>query len=543
MRSDIIGAKRCLEISGGGPGMKWFFRLVLALILLSSALFGYLLIPGLLVPLPEPEAAQTTRPANPEEWRAAALADLASAKKLLEDNTPIPFDKQAPHHRSWLLEGYEKARALASRAVDEHGHYFALSAYINGFQDPHIALDLTQTRPDPLWPGFIAAPQGEHAVVVSRDAEDQQAPAIGTKFLTCDGLSLEAFGRERILSFVGNEKIALSRRQTIPRIFLDRHNPFVPRASTCDFETAQGRQTLTLKWRKVPEDAVSNKAWFEALLDASTGPSARWGVSEPAMGVTWIGVPTFSSGEETAPKLKQLIADVEAKADAMRQGRAIVIDTRGNGGGNTFWSQRLAYAIFPDSALARGLLPSSKITADWRASAGNARFWRKTFVDYSSEFGPVTIESLGALYLAGTLWAHKDSKPPIWRFPFDPEPVASGGLTLKRPKSGNLPMPATVYFLSNGTCGSTCLNFADDVLMIPGVKLIGSATHADSAYMEVRNELLPSGTARLVFPQKVWRGMGRGSLEAYQPDIAYAGPWDDASVRAWVMQVVERGGE
>jgi hypothetical protein len=92
--------------------------------------------------------------------------------------------------------------------------------------------------------------------------------------------------------------------------------------------------------------------------------------------------------------------------------------------------------------------------------------------------------------------------------------------------------------LSNGTCGSSCLNFADTVLFVPGVKLIGSATSGDGPYMEVREVTLPSGLVTLTIPQKVWRGMGRGSLEAYEPDVAYDGAWDDASVRAWVMELI-----
>ncbi len=75
--------------------------------------------------------------------------------------------------------------------------------------------------------------------------------------------------------------------------------------------------------------------------------------------------------------------------------------------------------------------------------------------------------------------------------------------------------------------------------MIPGVKLIGSATSGDSAYMEVRDEALPSGLARMTFPQKVGRGMGRGNLEAYQPDFVYDGPWDDRSIRAWVLSLIQ----
>lgn len=518
--------------------MKWVLRIILLLILAVAGFMGFMLIPGYLVPLPEPEAATPAKPATPEAWRKAAETDLAAIKRLLQDHTPIPFDAENPDHGRWLEEGYGKAQTLAAQAQDEHGHFFALAFYVNGFQDPHIAFGLSNDRPDPLWPGFIAAKKGANAVVVYRDPSAPDAPDIGATITGCDGMSLDDFAANRILPFSGNAKIALSQRQTTGRAFLDRRNPFAARAKSCVFETPEGPRNVELLWREVPKDKAANTAWFDTFRDSFAGPTAEWGVTEPAPGVTWIGVPTFSSGEDTAPKLQKLIADVEAKAVAMRQGRAIVIDTRGNGGGNTFWSQRLTNAIFPPETVKGWSKASGQGAADWRASEGNARYWRQTSQDYAKEFGPVTLESLGALYLAGAIWAHKDDKPPIWRFPWDGEPGPTGGLTLKRPKSGAPPFPAKVYFLSNGSCGSTCLNFADEILMIPSVKLIGSATHADSAYMEVRDEALPSGLARLTFPQKVWRGMGRGNLEAYQPDAAYDGPWDDNSVRAWTLALI-----
>ena len=110
-------------------------------------------------------------------------------------------------------------------------------------------------------------------------------------------------------------------------------------------------------------------------------------------------------------------------------------------------------------------------------------------------------------------------------------------MTKLRPK-GSSPFAARVYVLSNGTCGSSCLNFADRVLMVPGVTLIGAATSGDGPYMEVRSEVLPSKLAEFTFPQKVERGSGRGALEAYEADVAYGGAWDDVSVRAWAMALV-----
>ena len=107
-----------------------------------------------------------------------------------------------------------------------------------------------------------------------------------------------------------------------------------------------------------------------------------------------------------------------------------------------------------------------------------------------------------------------------------------------RPK-GESPFPAKVYVLSNGSCGSSCLNFADTVLMVPGVKLIGAATSADGVYMDVRSVDLPSGLGSVTFAQKVERGGGRAELEYYDADIAYDGAWSDAAVRKWVMGVVK----
>jgi hypothetical protein len=218
-----------------------------------------------------------------------------------------------------------------------------------------------------------------------------------------------------------------------------------------------------------------------------------------------------------------------------------VIDTRGNGGGNSMWADRLAEAVFTrkvlDDAVAR--LPKRREAVDWRGSPENVAYWREWGKQIESELSASDRRWLKRV-IRGLEQAAK-RKPPIWRQGEGDEVDASGGLTAHRPRDAVAPFPARVYFLSNGTCGSSCLNFADRVLMVPGVRLIGSATSGDGPYMEVRSEPLPSGLAQLTFPQKVYRGMARGALEVYTPDIAYDGAWDDASLRAWTMALIEAG--
>ncbi|MFZ5637924.1 MAG: hypothetical protein ACOY82_15190 [Pseudomonadota bacterium] len=476
-------------------------------------------------------AEAPVKPTDAEGWRALALRDLEAMRAVLRDQTPIPFDTENAAYPRWLEDGYAQAQARIAQVRDESGYFYALAAYSNGFRDPHIDLDPTGELPTPRWPGFIAAARGDDAVVVYRDADDPDAPLIGTILHRCDGETLPALAQARVFPFTLNAGLPADRRRAITRLFLDRNNPFAPAPTRCLFREADILQERTLRWRDV---AKPDAAYWTAYSNATLGPPAPWGLSEPAPGVFWIGVPTFSSDGDAAPKLQALLDAVNARADAMRQAKAIVIDTRGNGGGNSMWADRLAEAVFTRKVLddAAAALPKRREAVDWRGSRENVAYWRAWSKEIASQLSPGDKRWLKKV-VRGLEGAEK-RQPPIWR-QGEREVDSSGGLTALRPRDAASPFPARVYMLSNGSCGSSCLNFADRILLVPGVRLIGSATSGDGPYMEVRNETLPSGLAQVTFPQKVYRGMARGALEVYAPDVAYDGAWDDASVRAWTL--------
>lgn len=478
-------------------------------------------------------AAAPAQPATPEGWRELALSDLAAARDILQTQTPIPYDSENPTYPAWLSEGYTRAAALAEQARDAQGHFYALAYYFNGFRDPHIDVNPTAELPAPAWPGFVAASREGGAVVTMRDEGDPDAPPLGAQILSCDGQTLASLAEGRLFPYVLNASLALDRRRAVTRLFLDRSIPNAPGPASCRISVNGEEREIALRWRALPEPA---DAYWSAYTSASSGPAAEWGVSEPAPGVFWIGVPTFSSGADTAPRLAALVEAISARAVEMRNARAIVIDVRGNGGGNSMWADRIAEAVFGRAVARRAAGASSTRSAiDWRASNENIAYWETWMSDVAAaEFGPDAVRQIQGVVRG--LRSRLGADPPIWR-QGSSNPSPSGGLTMRRPR-GPSPIAARVYLLSNGTCGSSCLNFADTVLFVPGVQLIGSATSGDGPYMEVRDVTLPSGLATVTLPQKVWRGMGRGPLEAYQPDVAYDGAWDDASVRAWVMALI-----
>lgn len=472
---------------------------------------------------------------TPEQWSALTRQDLMEMRRQLERNTPIPYDAENPAYARWLVAGYEQAMTRAAQVTDLSGYFFTLAAYMNGFQDLHLSFGLAGEPPPGRWPGFIVSLKGDVAEVVFRDESDVVAPAVGTTVIACDGKSLRELARERIFPFRHIEAIPSHVRLAVSRLFLDRQNPFAPAIQSCDVDYNGVKQALPLQWRPLPDN---EDPWFEQFSIASNGPATGWGVKEVETGIWWIGVPTFSSGDVTAALLKALIEEVEKNGDRMRSARAIVIDTRGNGGGNSAWADRLANAIFTPAVLENHRGPSYSTATDWRASKENGRFWTEWAVQMEKEFGPWSINRFIGLFLGRQLTKFADEETPLYRIPTC-WPSRSGGLTKLRPK-GESPFPARVFMLSNGSCGSSCLNFADTVLMVPGVKLVGAATSADGVYMDVRSVDLPSGVGAVTFAQKVERGGGRAALEYYPPDIAYDGPWSDEAVRQWVLEIAKR---
>jgi len=473
------------------------------------------------------------KPNSAEGWRELTLRDLADMRRKWLDHTPIPFDKENPGYLKWLEDGYRLAVDRAETVKTEGGWYYTLAFYQNGFGDPHVSLSPIGVLPPASWPGFIATARGDDAMVVFRDESDAEAPSVGSRILQCDGKSIGALLGERVHPFVTNAKLSGDRRRAVTRLFYDRQNPFAPPLERCTTESAGMTKEISLTWRDLPADADD---WNRRYQDAGLGPRTSFGITEPAPGVAWIGVPTFSSGESAAPELEKLIDAVKSKAQVMREGRAIVIDVRGNGGGNSAWADKLAEAIFGADVLRRHAPPQPGYAVDWRASTGNATHWRDWETRMRKEFGFFSQQRFSAERTASQLEAHVERGTPLYRQGAEGQ-LPSGGMTGSRPR-GEGPFKARVFLLSNGTCGSSCLNFADTVLFVPGVKLIGAATSGDGMLMETRTETLASGLARVTLPQKVARGRARGHLEVYEPDVAHIGAWDEASVREWVLKTV-----
>lgn len=491
------------------------------------------------------------------DWRGIHEAHPAALHNLLSQNHPGAIEDAALAR--WLKIGRVEAEARESRVTDRAAYLASLTAYAQGFRDPHVAIEPAQPLPPPRWPGFIVSLRAGKPTVVDRDAKDAHAPPLGAVIESCDGARVAALVKERVLPYGYDQRVPANRVRAVTALFLDGGNPFAPAPASCVIVPPPSRTgnapgksgasalpaevpgamqtpntiatTVKLTYRATPKD-------FSARHDAAQfGPAAPTGWRQPAPGVVWIGLPSFDYGEANAKALRPVIDRLAADAERVRQGRAIVFDVRGNTGGSSLWAEEIRNILwYPETIAKYG--PPDPSAVDWRASPGNRDFMLDLISQVIPKVGSQSAVGLNLTRIARGLSEAVDAKQTFWR-EGNPTPPKGGGLTQRRPKREPPAFPAKVIILSNGSCASACLDFADRILQMPGTFIVGFATAGDGLYTETRSITLPSGHAVLHFPMKVYRGRPRGDMEYYEPDIAYDGPWTEPALRTWMLDLID----
>ena len=100
------------------------------------------------------------------------------------------------------------------------------------------------------------------------------------------------------------------------------------------------------------------------------------------------------------------------------------------------------------------------------------------------------------------------------------------------------PISGRVFLLTDGGCGSACLDFADLLRRLPGVAQIGTPTFADAVYMDVNEARLPSGMATLSYGMKVFRHRVRANNQWYEPKYRWpGGAMTENSLAEWIRSL------
>ena len=445
------------------------------------------------------------QPANP--WRSALLADAQALHDTFLDSHPGAVDRENPGFRRALAAGLAQARERA-RTVDSFGGYrWALREYAAAFDDGHVSVRETEKAPNVSvqWPGFLTRERGGRQVVAARGA-GASAPPLGAVLASCDGRSAAELVKDDVGRFRGRWNLESQREAHSWRLFIDAGNPFITRPVACVFEQEGRTRTYPLVWTSLLDDALQAET-KQVSATFRTGVGLR-PFRERGL---WLSAGTFSAGSGEGAKLEDLAKQLTRDGAALRAAEVIVLDVRGNSGGSSEWGRRIASALWGETNAAAATPRSGGV--DWRASEANIAEMQAMV----AKGGGLLMRAWAGNAIAGMRKARAAGQP-LWRETAPLGGLFSGGREGRASAidPSKFVTRARVYVLTDAACASACLD-ALDVWKTLGAIHVGRETSADSLYMEVRDQVLPSGYAQVSVPMKVYRGRVRGLNEPHRP--------------------------
>ena len=462
--------------------------------------------------------------ATPADWGQALGEDARAFHDLIADSHPGPVDVENPGFGALLAGGLRTALDRAQTADSYADWYFALQEFSSSFDDGHLSLGDFQPMGHvwtSQWPGFLTglssgADGEQHRVVFNRDPD---APPVGAVLVSCDGRPAAALAEEMAGRAAGRWSLASRRMAYAPTVFIDQTNPYVRRPEQCLFAVDGSERTFDLVWRDLPAE-VRDEGFAAARSPRHTAPIAlrTWGRG------FWVELGGFDGDPDSADgvRLTPLKAEIATRTDEIRTAPAVVFDLRGNRGGSSAWLRAMAETLWGEDWVEAHAPQSSGV--EWRASAGNLA----TIEGYKAELGGDPDIMKWLVRITDGLTEAQAAGRELWLQADDDAPTIAPAAT---------PMQARTWVLTDYGCASACLD-AVDLLKALGAVQIGQETSADTVYMEIRSQPLPSGRATARVPMKVYRGRARGNNETAVPVHAWTGALSDtAGIEAWVAQL------
>ena len=451
-------------------------------------------------------AAQSVEPKP--DWRDIAIADVSATYRLFAENHPGMANSEDKGFPAKLASARDASMKIARETQNWQGYDRALDTFSEHLADGHavvFAIDEPDKAPRKLaWPGFLAAWRGSGLVVHYADTTSP-APK-GSKIEFCDGTPIPRLMREKIRGGWLRQAEAGQWWEAGPMLLTGWSPPEPGQIQSCTFRLPDDRvRTARLTWGPEPE------GMFDRYRAALSGESTPIGLTEPRPGLWLVGLSTFSPGDAGIAAYRKLNTDIDQRRPQLLKARAIVLDLRSNNGGSWEYGHEVARRLWgKNAAQARLNHFFRNVRIGWRASPANVAAMPERAVmlrarghtDAADEV-QVVADGMKAALATGR--------------PYFIEPPFSRGAAADRDAPTDLRTP--VYVITHGGCVSACLDAIDMFKRFGNVKLIGAPTSADTTYMDVRREQLPSGYANITIPLKIWMNRPRKSGEIYRPDI------------------------
>jgi hypothetical protein len=461
-------------------------------------------------------------------WSLLTSQALTDIHDELANNHPGAIDSQNPQFKIWLEEGYKTGLLYSKQISNFSGLKTELLKYINGFQDGHIFLNFKIDEKNVSWAGIILRSSTQAPKIQYIDHTfSYTGLKTGDELIACDGKSPEEIFRTNILPVKGIKGLNASYRKLVPFLFVDDASVGSKSFQICIFSNHGIQKQIKIQYKNQSRYLVSEK------LNEESGPvNHSFGINKINSSTAWISFPSLGASDEKGlKKLKQTIAG----AKKLRNFKSIVIDLRGNSGGNSQWGDDLLASIYSSEFFTpmKTKLPEDS-SIEYRVSKDNLEYVGKMLAFLKSQVGTeseitTTMNSVQMRMTKALLDKQNFLKE-------------SDKLSNDISKQALPPQFAgQLIVLTDYKCFSSCLLFMDEVLsLIPNAIHVGLETDADTAYMEIKPSIIANGVAELMHPIKVKRDQIRQNNQPYFPKYKFDGDiYDDKAVQNWVLSLIK----
>ncbi|WP_448552524.1 S41 family peptidase [Thalassotalea montiporae] len=462
-------------------------------------------------------------------WSHVLQTDIKYIYQTIQDNHPGYIDDQNTYFKDWLEQGYKEAMTASKSASSLNDVMTTIQTYIAGFSDGHLYLNLSYQPKTISWAGIQIKKFGNDYRANYVDVNHQEVmPQKMAKLVSCDNIPVENIVNDEVLKYrFNNPKLDFPKVWFAPKVLVDDGIGHRTRFSSCKFEQESEAKEIKLSWKN-----THYADYVQHVTNKSLVPD-QFSFEQYGDNQYWLRLPKFYPNAEEQEALRSVIARTKLVTKSSAQ---FVLDVRGNGGGNSEWGVEVARAIYGDDVISQHqqAQPDNSY-ALWRVSKDNANYLSSIEPMLKQQFGEDSDMYKEFSRLASRMKNALTQGKKLLRQSEESEASSVTNKNVNPIEAANNPK---VLLLTDSSCGSACLDFADLMLNIPNVYHIGQETSADTVYMDVRSIDLPSGLGRFSLAQKVYRDRLRAHNQSYKPTFFFDGDINNTEqVVTWVKSL------
>ncbi|MCK4869891.1 MAG: hypothetical protein KAS93_02150 [Gammaproteobacteria bacterium] len=464
--------------------------------------------------------------------------DVRAIYSILQTQTPGAIDSLNPQFKYWMNNGLKQALKMSKAVDSRQGYYFVIKYYVNGFHDEHVIVNFDfskiKIQNTKKWvkqyPGFFVKYKDGIFIITSKDYSSESGmPPKDAKLVSCDNQSVKKLMNERVFPYHGNTTLNSDWTLYGSFLLLDDGNPFLSPIKECRFLYKDRYFNIKLNWRKSNFNSTYVR---NNIVYTHNWPASK--ITKFGNDGSWVYLPSF--WPDTLDKLAA-IKSVMAKIRFLRNEKVIVFDVRGNSGGSSEWGSIILSNLYGKEYFNEHNNSRDALYSEWRVTKENIQSIEKYYLPLLYETvgkNGVDYQKMSAI-AAGMQKALENGKE-FYKETLDR--TVHKSFSVGRAVSK---FTGHIFVLTDGRCGSACLDFLDEAKCFANVIQIGRPTHADTNYVSNREVLLPSGICHLTLPMKVERNRGRASNQPHIPKYIYSGDINNTDkLRQWINKLARK---